>query len=86
VNHIRVKPDPDWNADNVTILFWFLLEPNSKIDLDPSRTIIEGWMRRIKFSQPFSLATPAFFLVDRRDMTAEDYLDSYRLDYDDLSP
>jgi hypothetical protein len=86
VNHIRVRPDPDWNAENVTVLFWFLLEPNAKIDFDASRKIIEGWMRRIKFLPPFTLATPAFYLVERGDMTVEDYLDSYRLDYDDLSP
>jgi hypothetical protein len=86
LDHIRVRPDPNWDAANVTVLFWFLLEPGAKIDLEASRTIIKAWVRRISFSSPFSLANPAFYLVERRDMTVEDYMDSYRLDYDELSP
>jgi hypothetical protein len=68
------------------VLFWFLLEPGAKVDWDASRAIIEAWVRRMKFSAPFSLANPAFYLVERRDISYEDYMDSYRLDYDDLSP
>jgi hypothetical protein len=86
LDHIRVQPTPDWDGKNVTVLFWFLLERGVKIEFGPSRAIIEEWMRRIKFSPPFSLANPSFWLVEPRDMTAEDYLHSYRLDYDDLSP
>jgi hypothetical protein len=86
LDQIRVQPDPDWGGVSVTMLFWFLLEPDAKIELDAARAIIEGWIRRIRFSPPFSLATPSFYLVERRDMTVEDYMHSYRLDYDDLSP
>jgi hypothetical protein len=86
LDQIRVQPDPDWYDANVTVLFWFLLEPGAKIDLDASRTIIKAWVRRVKVSPPFSLANPPFYLVERRDMTVEDYMHSYRLDYDDLSP
>jgi hypothetical protein len=86
LDHIRVRPDPNWDAASVAVLFWFLLEPGAKIDLDASRTMITAWVRRIRFSPPFSLGDPPFYLVERRDMTVEDYMDSYRLDYDDLSP
>ena len=86
LDHIRVRPDPNWDAASVSVLFWFLLEPGAKVDWDASRAIIEAWVRRIKFSAPFSLANPAFYLVERRDISYEDYMDSYRLDYDDLSP
>jgi hypothetical protein len=86
LDQIRVQPDPDWNGANVTVLFWFLLEPGAKIDLDASRTLIKAWVRRIKFSPPFSIGNPPFYLVERRDMTVEDYMRGYRLDYDDLSP
>jgi hypothetical protein len=86
VDHIRVRPDPNWDAASVTVLFWILLEPGAKVDWDASRAIIQAWVGRIKFSAPFSLGNPAFYLVERRDISYEDYMDSYRLDYDDLSP
>jgi hypothetical protein len=86
LDQIRVQPDPDWGGASIGVLFWFLLEPDAKIELDASRAIIEGWVRRTRLSLPFSLADPAFYLVERRDMTVEDYMHSYRLDYDDLSP
>lgn len=86
LDQIRVQPNPDWDGVNVTVLFWFLLEPGAKIELDASRVIINAWIRRIRLSAPFSLGNPAFNLVEQRDMTVEDYKQSYRLDYDELSP
>jgi hypothetical protein len=50
-----------------------------------ARSLRPGYSR-MKFSARFSLANPAFYLVKRRDISYEDYMDSYRLDYDDLSP
>jgi hypothetical protein len=85
VSQIRVRPDPSWNAEEVAVFFWFILASHATIALNV-RTIISSWIRMIKFSRPFVLANPAFYPVHLRDMTAEDYLDSHRLDYDDLSP
>jgi hypothetical protein len=87
LDQIRVQPNPDWNALSIAVSFWFLLEPNATTKIDASsRSIIEAWLHRITFSAPFSLADPQFYFVERRDMTLEDYMQSYRLDYDDLSP
>jgi hypothetical protein len=86
LDHIRVRPNPHWDAANVSVFFWFLLEPSAKIDFDASRLVIDGWMRRIRLSGQFSLESPAFLLVDWGDISYEDYMDSYRLDYDYLSP
>jgi hypothetical protein len=86
LDQIRVQPNADWNALSVAVSLWFLLEPNAKIEFDASRSIIEAWVGRIRLSEPFSLTNPPFYLVERRDMTLDDYMQSYRLDYDDLSP
>jgi hypothetical protein len=87
LDQIRVQPNADWNAPRIAVSFWFLLEPNANTEINASsRSIIETWVRRITLSPPFSLADPQFYFVERRDMTLEDYMQSYRLDYDDLSP
>jgi hypothetical protein len=84
---IRVQPIPNWDAAKVTLLFWFLLEAGHTIDFDASRKVIENWISLTKFTSPFELAndTP-FHLVEPQDMTVQDYLNSYPLDYDDISP
>lgn len=84
---IRVQPSPNWDAEKVTISFWFLLEAGHTIDFDASRKVIESWISLTKFTSPFVLANDtAFHLVEPQDMTVQDYLNSYPLDYDDISP
>jgi hypothetical protein len=85
LDDIRAEPRPTWEAPQVTVLFWFLLARDQDIDLDESRRVIEGWMRRVVLPLPFALADPAFELVEQEDMTVRDYLSSQPLDYDDMS-
>jgi hypothetical protein len=86
LDEIRVTASPNWDAAKVTVFFWFLLEPESVADFDSARRVIGGWMKMVTFSGPFSLADPAFDIVEPQDMTAADYLNSHALDYDDVSP
>jgi hypothetical protein len=44
-----------------------------------------GLEKLMSFSSPFSLADPAFEIVEPRDMTLDDYQNSQALDYDDVS-
>jgi hypothetical protein len=68
------------------VTFWFLLKVGATIDFDKSRKVIGQWMNLANFTTPFVLANSAFNLVEPQDMTAQDYLTSYPLDYDDVSP
>jgi hypothetical protein len=86
LDEIRVQASPHWDADKVTVFFWFLLKAGKTIDFDASRTVIDNWITLTNFTTPFVLANPAFNLVEPQDITAQDYLNSYPLDYDDVSP
>jgi hypothetical protein len=86
LDEIRVQSSPHWDADKVTVFFWFLLKAGTTIDFDVSRTVVDNWISLTNFTPPFVLASPAFYLVEPQDMTVLDYLISYPLDYDDVSP
>lgn len=86
IKEIRVQPDPGWGADVVKVFFWFLLYPDTVTDFATAFANAEKWMNRIKFESAFSLQDPAFSVVEPKDMTVEDYLTSFPLDYDDVSP
>jgi hypothetical protein len=82
---VRAFADPNWNASHVTVFFWFLLLPKQDIDFGEARLVIEEWMKLISLPAPFALADPCYSLVEQQDMTAQEYLASQPLDYDDLS-
>lgn len=88
LREIRVQSDPNWDAQQVTVFFWFLLEPGElkPEDFDTARADIEKWMKRIEFSDTFVLREEPFSLVEPRDMSVEDYFNSHLIDYDDVSP
>lgn len=82
---VRAFASSDWNASHVTVFFWFLLLPRQSIDFTEARLVIKEWMKLITLPAPFALANPGYSLVEQRDMTAQEYLLSQPLDYDDLS-
>ncbi len=53
LDQIRVQARPDWNATQVIVHFWFLLEAGRQPDFDTARKTIEGWLRRTELSSPF---------------------------------
>ena len=86
LDQIRVQACPHWNAPQVAVHFWFLLEASGHIDFSTARKTIRDWLNCVELSTPFALADPAFSLVEPQDMTVQDYLSSHPLDYDDVSP
>ena len=86
IKEIRVQPDTDWDANAVKVFFWFLLYPDAVTDFSTAVANTEKWMGRIKFENVFSLQDPAFSVLEPKDMTVEDYLTSFPIDYDDVSP
>jgi hypothetical protein len=85
LDHVRVNPRPNWDAPQVAVFFWFLLERDHSVEFDEARRVIAEWMKLIALSPPFALAEPSFLLVEQNDMTVRDYLASHKLDYDDIS-
>jgi hypothetical protein len=85
IDHIRVQPQPNWDASQVRVFFWFLLARDHDIHFDEARGVVDKWMKMIALASPFTLAAPSFLLVEQQDMTVRDYFASHRLDYDDLS-
>lgn len=86
LEEIRVQGNPDWDAARVTVFFWFLAEREKIADFNAARGIIQNWMITINWSGGFTLADPAFAVLEPRDMTVEQYQASHALDYDDISP
>lgn len=87
LREVRVQPTPNWDAPEIEVFFWFLLEPSvfNTEEIDVARDDIEKWMKRIEFSGTFVLKHGAFSIVEPRDMSVEDYFGSYAIDYDDVS-
>jgi hypothetical protein len=83
---IRIQAIPNWDAERVTVFFWFLLDAGTAVDFGASSKIIENWLKLTTLTNQFALADPAFLLVTPQDMTVQDFLNSQPLDYDDVSP
>jgi hypothetical protein len=82
IREIRVSAHPTWEADEVQLVFWFIKEHNPQ----PQNwhQFLSEWEGLIDKSGRFKTDEP-FYIVDIDDITAKDYLESQRLDYDQLS-
>jgi hypothetical protein len=82
IREIRVSDNPSWDADEVQLVFWFIKEHNPQ----PQNwhKLLSEWEGLIDKSGRFKTDEP-FYIVDIDDITAKDYLESQRLDYDQLS-
>jgi hypothetical protein len=82
LTEIRVSALPSWEATNVDLSFWLI----KKDDPDPEKWTyyLEQWHALIDQSGRYKVPDP-FRVVRFNDITAQDYLDSQRLDFDDLS-
>jgi hypothetical protein len=87
LKEIRVQPSSSWDSEKVTVRFWFIEEPSSSEEDGDVRAAaekqIEQWLlipktegTRFKFESWFG---------SYRDMGADEYIYSDRLDYDHLS-
>lgn len=82
IREIRVAAVPSWDADSVDLVFWFIKDQNP----DPQNwpQYLAEWEALIDQTGRFKIGEP-FHIVDIDDITAKDYLESQRLDFDDLS-
>lgn len=83
LREIRVRAAPDWNNAQVNLGFWFVKEEEpADVTADwPAR--VEAWMHMFDQSGRFVVE---FALACRlEDITAQDYVESDRLDLDALS-
>ena len=83
LREIRVRAAPHWNDDHVNLGFWFIKEDEPVGVTAEWARWIESWVRLFDQSGRFVVE---FALACRlEDMTAQDYVDSDRLDLDALS-
>lgn len=84
LQEIRVAASPSWEAEQVELLFWFVRD---EAEPDHQGVAWSNWLERwLELVVP----TGRFFSVDGavvtlEDMSARDYVDSDRLDLDQLS-
>jgi hypothetical protein len=85
MNEIRVRAEPAWDAQEVQITFYFVRRQDSASSFDgkPWHVWCDGWMGRLvdggRFKNPYGQ------VVDYTSMSAAEYLESDRLDLDQLS-
>jgi hypothetical protein len=84
LREIRVHALPSWDADEVTLTFWFVRKDDQP-DFDGSSwsSLLNDWLKLIPKSDRFSQIQGA--VVALEDLTASDYVHSDQLDLDHLS-
>jgi hypothetical protein len=84
LREIRVAADPSWNADSVSLMFWFIRDQDSVTpDSVAWDDYLNRWLGLIKTGGRFVDITGVVTLLDG--MTAVDYVSSDPLDLDRLS-
>ncbi len=83
VREIRVSAQPSWDAETIQLTFWFIKDRNPT----PQQwnAFLGQWETLLDQSGRYKIGEP-FHIVDIDDITAKDYVESQRLDYDQLSP
>jgi hypothetical protein len=87
VREIRVAASPKWDAPEVSLMFWFVLE--SEAGDDPGKSPaqiqpqVEKWMEQVPAGGRFRAVHG--MAIDLSRMNAMDYVDSDTLDLDHLS-
>jgi hypothetical protein len=79
---IRVRAAPSWDSERVHLSWWFIKDADPKEEVDWSGWA-DRWIKLIAATGRFYLETPTVCRLE--DMTALDYVESDRLDLDNLS-
>jgi hypothetical protein len=85
LGEIRVRAAPSWDAERVTLTFWFIKTDDDPIEPDAWERQIEAWLGLLGLPERFSLDDPAYRLRRLEDVNARQYRESDRLDLDHLS-
>lgn len=83
IGEIRVTASPNWDGEKVSVFFWFILLPEVATPTTDNGIFLDQWLGLFGASDKYDLSA----VVSRlEDMTALDYINSERLDLDQLSP
>jgi hypothetical protein len=84
LREIRVSATPDWDAQKVELIFWFIrAEKDDRFQDKEWHKLLDIWLQLLPASGRFS---PVYgFVKSLEDMTAKEYTQSDRLDLDRLS-
>lgn len=83
LREIRVGAYPSWDAENVSLMFWFIRDEDmGQFEDRRWHELLDAWMKLI---QPAGRFTADGVVVTLPDMTAADYVNCDRLDLEYLS-
>jgi hypothetical protein len=83
LREIRVRAGPGWDADPVHLTFWLIKDADPPGMAPAWDGLVDAWSGLVDRSGRYRVE--AALVVRREDMTARDYVDSDRLDLDQLS-
>ncbi len=85
LREIRVRAEPDWEADQVNLCFWFILEGEAPSDFESQwgDKFHDQYLGMITPMGRFKPADAKIMFLE--DLTARDYVESDQLDLDHLS-
>ncbi|WP_414756271.1 hypothetical protein [Anabaena sp. CCY 9910] len=84
LREIRVRADPSWNSPSIELMFWFIRdEEQVQFQNMTWDKLCKKWLESVPASGRFQSVDG--LVVSLEDMTAKDYVESDRLDLDNLS-
>ena len=85
LREIRVRAAPSWNAGQVRLTWWFVMD-NDPHDVPADwAALLDRWLSLFEHGEGRRFHLDAAIACRLEDMTARDYVDSDRLDLDRLS-
>jgi len=82
IGEIRVRAAPNWDSDSVELFYWFIKDQDPTV-ANRWPDFLDKWVSLIQQSERFKIGGKIACRLD--DMTAKDYVESDRLDLDQLS-
>jgi hypothetical protein len=86
LREIRIRAAPSWDAAEVRLTFLFILDADEPVPTQQDEGHINDWLQRVKQSEQFRLDPDLpWRLCFLEDISANEYVESDRLDLDHLS-
>jgi len=84
LREIRVRSAPSWDADEVTLMFWFIRNKDEPtFENQGWDSYLDAWLKRVPEAKRFVNVAGLVTTLD--DLTAREYVESDPLDLDHLS-
>ncbi|MGB8840153.1 MAG: hypothetical protein WCC64_03700 [Aliidongia sp.] len=87
IQNIRAAAEPNWDAPNAKVTFYFVLEPEAQrgASREQIATTLDADFQSLEWPSGLSAATPRYRLVTLEEMTAAEWVASQAVDLDYLS-